>query len=272
MNKELSLIEPVKKIAREAGKIIMNYYNSDFSDSISYKKDESPVTIADRAANELIIKKLSELDPGIPIMSEETEIADYNIRKKWDCFWMVDPLDGTKEFINKNGEFTVNIALIKKKNPVLGIVHAPATRQFYWAIKAQGAFMNYNGSDRQIMARESDPGSKNLKIVVSRSHFDDETREYMKKFNDPLIIQKGSSLKFMEIACGNADMYFRTNPINEWDTAASYAILKEAGAEMLNIKTGKKIHYNKKNLKCPGFIVFRKKKTLDFRNYFELYQ
>ena len=261
MRKELRLIEPVKKIAIEAGKIIMRHYNSDFSDSISYKKDESPVTIADQAANEFIIDKLSDLDPNIPIISEETEITDYNIRKKWDYFWMIDPLDGTKEFIKKNGEFTVNIALIKKKTPVLGIVYAPATGNIYWAIKTKGAFTNYNGHTRQIMARETDPGSKNLKIVVSRSHLDDETREYLKNFNDPIIIHKGSSLKFMEIANGNADIYFRTNPINEWDTAASFPIVREAGAEMLNIEKGKKILYNKKDLKCPGFIAFRKQKT-----------
>jgi 3'(2'), 5'-bisphosphate nucleotidase len=254
-------IEDVKEIALEAGKLIMHYYNSDFSSTIELKGDESPVTIADKEANKLILEKLGKLYPNIPSISEETEHANYQQRRKWDYFWMIDPLDGTKEFISKNGEFTVNIALIRKKTPVMGVVYAPATGHLYWAAKGQGAFSDFNGITKQIIARQADPQSKNLRIVVSRSHFDDETKEYLKKFIDPTLIQKGSSLKFMEIANGNADIYFRTNPINEWDTAASCAIIKEAGAEMLNIETGKKIHYNKKDLKCPGFIVLRKNKT-----------
>ena len=250
-----SIIESVKKIAEEAGKIILNYYNSDFSDSIGFKNDSSPVTIADTEANEYIVKKLYELYSEIPVIAEESEIVDFAVRKNWQYLWMVDPLDGTKEFIKKNGEFTVNIALIKNKIPVLGVVYAPVSNKMYWAIKNEGAFMSSNGVVKKIYANKIDMNGKNMKIVLSRSHFDKGTEEYLSKFKNPQIIQRGSSLKFMDIATGRADLYFRTNSIMEWDTAASYVILKESGADIVNLKTGRKIFYNKKSLKSPGFIV-----------------
>lgn len=252
-----SVIEQVKQIAEEAGKIILDFYESDFKGTIEYKSDNSPVTIADRTANEFIVSNLQKIYSDIPVIAEESQNVDFAQRIKWPYFWMVDPLDGTKEFIKKNGEFTVNIALIKQTKPVLGVIYAPVYNKMYWAYKGTGAFMNSDNKTVKISARKSDLKSKNLKIVLSRSHLDNSTKEYLKNFNDPVTIERGSSLKFMDIACGEADLYFRLNSVMEWDTAASHIIIKESGADLVNIKNGKNIFYNKKNLKIPGFIVYR---------------
>lgn len=253
-----SLTEKVKQIAEEAGKIILDFYESDFSSSIELKEDKSPVTIADKTANEFIVKKLLELNSDIPVIAEESIIVSFSERKKWPYLWIVDPLDGTKEFINKNGEFTVNIALVKQKIPVLGVVFAPVQKKMYWAFKGSGAFMKSDNIISKINANRSDLKGKNLKVVLSRSHLDSTTMDYLSNFYNPETIFRGSSLKFMDIACGDADLYFRLNSVMEWDTAASHIIIKESGADLVNIKNGKNIFYNKKSLKIPGFIVFRK--------------
>ncbi|MEZ4908134.1 MAG: 3'(2'),5'-bisphosphate nucleotidase CysQ [Saprospiraceae bacterium] len=251
-----TLIDIVKKISIEAGKIILSHYNDiDINSSIEIKSDKSPVTIADKESSSYIIKKLLEATPDIPVISEEENNYSYQQRKSFDYFWLIDPLDGTKEFINKNGEFTTNIALIHKKKPIFGVVHSPVMNTIYWAAKNQGAFLSENNITKKINTNNFKFDGSHLRIVVSRSHLDDKTINFLSTFKYPVIIKKGSSLKFMQIAEGKADLYFRFNSISEWDTAASHIIVEEAGGKIKNILTNKNINYNKKNMKIPGFIV-----------------
>ena len=245
----------VKKISIEAGKIILDVYSTDFFESIENKKDDSPVTVADKKSNEYIVKRLQLLTPDIPIVSEESEQLEYASRKKFDFFWLVDPLDGTKEFINRNGDFTVNIALIQKNRPIMGVVYIPVEDKLYWAIEGKGAFMEYEGFVQRLKAGKVDLNKENLKILVSRSHFDDKTKAYLEKFDKPVVMKRGSALKFLLIAEGKGDVYFRFTPTMEWDTAASHIILKEAGANVLNIETNEELEYNKESMINPGFIA-----------------
>jgi len=250
-------IENVKDITREAGNITLKYYITDFEKTINFKADKSPVTIADLEASKFIIAGLTGLSPQIPVISEENNIPLYEVRKKWDWFWLIDPLDGTKEFINRNDEFTINIALIHKKRPVLGVVFAPVLNTLFWAVKDQGAYKFENNAESRLEANKINLKSGNLRIVVSRSHLDQKTKNYLNNFINPVVLSKGSSLKFMDIASGASDLYFRLNNVMEWDTAASHIILTESGASLKNIQNGKNIMYNKKNLKIPGFFVCR---------------
>jgi 3'(2'), 5'-bisphosphate nucleotidase len=254
----IDLSESVKQISKDAGKIILAHYSTDFSKTIQTKNDDSPVTIADKEANDFIVSRLKEIAPEIPVIAEESVKTNYIQRKNWDLFWLVDPLDGTKEFIKRNGEFTVNIALINKNKPILGCVYSPLTNEIFWAIETMGAFKESEKEKFRLFANPIDLQNVSLKIVISRSHADANTMSYISNFKDPKIIKKGSSLKFMSIASGEADLYFRTNPVMEWDTASSHIILNESGAELRNIKNGNNIFYNKRDLKIPGFIVYRK--------------
>ncbi|MGE5357192.1 MAG: 3'(2'),5'-bisphosphate nucleotidase CysQ [Deltaproteobacteria bacterium] len=255
----LSFINEIKKIAKDAGNILMHIYHSGFESSIEYKADNSPVTIADKTASDYIVSALQILNPEIPVLSEESIIPSYDERKKWKNFWLIDPLDGTKEFIKKNGEFTVNIALIINKKPVLGVVYAPDNDLMFWAVRGMGAYQIIDGKDQKMFSNPVDPERKGLKIVLSRSHLDKATLDFLKNYNDPVVINRGSSIKFMEIASGSAHIFFRFNEVKEWDTAASHIILKESGADMKNILTGKNIFYNKKDMKIPGFLVLNQK-------------
>lgn len=256
MNNTLKeLLLSVKNISKQAGNIILDVYNTDFSDSIENKKDSSPVTIADKKANDYIVEKLKELTPDIPIISEESDQIDFEKRKEFNFFWLVDPLDGTKEFISRNGDFTVNIALMQSDRPIMGIVYVPNEKKLYWAIEGQGAFMEYKDNTVELKVKKVNLNKKNLKVLVSRSHFDNKTKEYLQRFDNPVIEHRGSALKFLLIAEGKGDIYFRFSPTMEWDTAASHIIIKEAGGNILNIETGKELRYNKESLINPGFIV-----------------
>ena len=252
------LLKSVKDISVHAGKIILEVYGSDFSGSIENKKDNSPVTVADKKANRYIVDRLESLTPGIPVIAEESDQIDFEKRKKFDFFWLVDPLDGTKEFIKRNGDFTVNIALMQKDRPVMGIVYVPLEKKLYWAIEHKGAYLEYGDKIRKLKVKKINLNKKGLKILVSRSHLDNKTKDYINKFNEPIIEQRGSALKFLLIVEGKADIYFRFSPTMEWDTAASHIILKEAGNSLLNIETKKELNYNKKSLINPGFIVLSK--------------
>lgn len=254
----VAISESVKYIAKDAGKIILAHYHSDFAKTIQTKTDDSPVTIADKEANEFIVSKLKKITPEIPVIAEESATTDYVQRKNWNLFWLVDPLDGTKEFISRNGEFTVNIALIKKNKPVLGCVYYPLTKEIFWAIEKMGAYRQSENESLRLFANPIDLQNPSLKIVISRSHSDNETQKILDSFNNPIVVKKGSSLKFMSVASGEADLYFRTNPVMEWDSAASHIIINESGAELRNIKNRNNIFYNKRDLKIPGFIVYRK--------------
>jgi 3'(2'), 5'-bisphosphate nucleotidase len=257
----IDLSESVKQISKDAGKIILTHYYTDFSKTIQTKNDDSPVTIADKEANDFIVSRLKKVTPEIPVIAEESAISCYIERKKWVFFWLVDPLDGTKEFINRNGEFTVNIALIKKNKPILACVYSPLSKEIFWAIEKMGAYKETDMEIARLIANPIDLNSESLKIVISRSHSDNETLNYLQNFNNPIIVRKGSSLKFISVASGEADLYFRTNPVMEWDSAASHIIINESGAELRNIKNGNNIFYNKRDLKIPGFIVYRKFNT-----------
>jgi len=253
-------IQDIVKIAKDAGKAIMEIYNQDFG--VEFKSDNTPLTIADRKANEIIVTALNQLpvnsflQQNIPILSEEGRNVPFDERKNWEYFWLIDPLDGTKEFIKKNGEFTINIALIYKDVPIIGVVYSPALNVCYWAKRNEGAFKD--GKKLPIKAnRQKDV----YKIVASRSHMSNETKDFIEAIDtdkEKVIISIGSSLKICLVAEGEANIYPRLSPTMEWDTAAAHAIVNESNA-LFNkyIKNGpyQKHLYNKKNLLNDWFVV-----------------
>lgn len=251
-------VQDIVALARKAGEAIMAIYQKDFK--VEFKADESPLTEADKAAHNIIEQGLKELDQkngtAIPIMSEEGKNIPYEDRKNWDYFWMVDPVDGTKEFIKKNGEFTVNIALINNGVPVLGVVYAPALGQMYWAKQGEGAF-----KDGQLLPLKQSAQRKSYKVVASRSHMSDETKQFIDDIEtakEKELVSIGSSLKLCLVAEGEADIYPRLGPTMEWDTAAAHAVILYAGMNVCEFNNGagtKQLFYNKQNLLNPFFIV-----------------
>jgi len=250
----------------EAGKAIIDIYeNHDFQ--VDFKSDNSPLTIADKKGHNIIYDALVGLE--LPILSEEGQIPDYNTRKNWNKYWCIDPLDGTKEFIKRNGEFTVNIALIEKNKPIAGVVYVPVTKELYFSSEEIGAFKTDNISDidnddlnKLINKSVKLPLQKNREIftiVASRSHLNEETENFIKKmeqrFGKVETISKGSSLKLCMIAEGLADIYPRYAPTMEWDTAAASAIALNSGFELTKDDGVTPLDYNKENLLNPNFIV-----------------
>ena len=244
-------LEEIEKIAHVAGDAIMEIYKQDFN--IEYKDDKSPLTEADLKANEIICSSLEKLYPNIPIMSEENKQTEYEVRKNWEYYWCIDPIDGTKEFIKKNDEFTVNIALIHKNTPVLGVVYAPAIDEMYKAKKGDGAFKN--GQKLPLIVNNS-PEEK-LSVVASKSHLSPETQEFIDNLQTKEInqVSKGSSLKLCMVATGEADIYPRLAPTMEWDTAAADAVVREAGKMTYQFENETAMVYNKENLLNPWFVV-----------------
>lgn len=249
-------IKDIVKIAQEAGVAILRVYNSDNFD-VTIKGDNSPLTLADKEGNAIIVESLKKMYPDIPIISEENKLTEYEIRKTWTKCWLVDPLDGTKEFIKRNGEFTVNIALIDNGTPVLGVVHVPAKNQTYYAEKDNGSFLIENSTTQKLSIKTLKPGE--LAIVGSRSHGSPEMDEYVDKMKSKYqqvdFVAAGSSLKFCLVAEGKADVYPRLAPTMEWDTGAGHIVATEAGAEVLIYGTNQPLQYNKENLLNPHFIV-----------------
>ena len=245
---ELDIIVDIAKLAGDA---IIEIYNKDFT--IEYKNDKSPLTQADLKANEIICSALLKLYPSIPIMSEENKQVKYEIRENWEYYWCIDPVDGTKEFIKKNGEFTVNIALIHKDTPVLGVVYAPVLEDMYKAKKGKGAFKN---NQKLPLLKNSHPKEK-LTVVASKSHLSQETQSFIDTLDTKEIeqISKGSSLKLCMVAEGIADIYPRLAPTMEWDTAAADAIVRESGKITYQYDSNQPMIYNKENLLNPWFIV-----------------
>lgn len=253
MNIDLStLVTRAIEAAQEGSKEILGVYNSgDFGEET--KSDNSPLTIADKRAHKRISSILDAT--GLPILSEEGKSIPYDERKTWSYFWMVDPLDGTKEFIKRNGEFTVNIALIRKDTPVLGVVAVPVTGEVYYATEGGGAFMRKDGVDRKLEKHAAtDLTKEGLRVVASRSHMNDETKQFIDGLRNPALVSAGSSLKFMLLASGQADVYPRYAPTMEWDTAAAHAIVRELGFEVTQYGTNKPLVYNKENLLNPYFL------------------
>ena len=251
------MTEDLINIAKVAGDKIMEVYDSGDFD-IKEKEDDSPVTIADKKANEIICSRLLKLYPDIPIISEEELETPYSIRKNYDYCWIIDPLDGTKDFINKNGEFTVNIALVKEGKPILGIVHLPAHEKTYWGLKNEGAFCEFKSNITPIKVSTFNLKQENLRVVCSRSHFNQETADFIDTLNRPQKISIGSSLKFLLLAEGNAELYPRLGPCSEWDTAAPQIIIEEAGGKLFIFGTENPLVYNKENLLNPHFLAMGK--------------
>ena len=246
------LLEIAKNAALAAGTEILKIYETgDFS--IEAKADNSPLTIADKAAHQKIVEFLDKT--GIPILSEEGRDIPYSERSSWEYFWMVDPLDGTKEFIKKNGEFTVNIALIHKNEPTLGVVYPPVLGDVYFATKGGGSFQVTGSRTVRLFTSRKDLQETGVKVVASRSHLSKETEDYINALDQPEMISKGSSLKFLLVAAGVADVYPRFGPTMEWDTAAAQIIVEEAGGSVKVTKGDSKLSYNKEDLLNPYFIV-----------------
>lgn len=257
MTDYLQLAAQVGEITRLAGAEILKIYESeDFG--IEQKADDSPLTKADKAANAVIEAGLQSLAFQAPIISEEGEDLPYADRKNYHQFWLVDPLDGTKEFIKRNGDFTVNIALIEAGRPILGAVYVPVTDELFYAAKGAGAYEVLPEADapKRIFAAAFTMQDINLKIVASRSHLNQATQDFMARFDQPEVIQRGSSLKIMELARGSAHVYPRLGPTMEWDTGAAHAILLEAGGKLIDDSTGKDLRYNKTSLLNPHFIAY----------------
>ena len=246
------MLEKLTNIAEEAGKLILEvYYQKDFD--IKLKEDNSPLTEADKKSHQYIIKELKNNFPGIPILSEEGELPTYDTRQNWDEFFLVDPLDGTKEFIKRNDEFTVNIALIKNKKPALGVINVPVLGDTYFGSIEEGSYKKKNGESYQIKVSNLADNDE-LTVVQSRSHSGEEEKEFYSNFNIKSKTSKGSSLKICLVAEGLAELYFRSGPTWEWDTGAGHAILLGAGGYFIN-KDKSTLYYNKELPKHFGFIA-----------------
>ena len=238
-------------IAKKAGEAIMEYYEKDTT--VNIKDDNSPITAADRAAHNIIMQGLKDKYGDIPCISEEGSMTPYNDRKDWNYFWLVDPLDGTKEFIDRRGDFTVNIALINGDRPVIGVIYVPAKGLLYYASKDGGAWKaEGNGEASRISVRAS--SSDGLIVVGSRLHSSKDEEEYVSKLKVKEKKSYGSSLKFCAVAEGTADIYPRFNPTMEWDTAAGQCIVETAGGTVVDT-SGRRLTYNKPSLKNENFIV-----------------
>ncbi|WP_345988032.1 3'(2'),5'-bisphosphate nucleotidase CysQ [Sulfurimonas sp. HSL1-2] len=250
-------LETVVAIAEKAGKAIMEIYERDFI--IEYKDDKSPLTEADTLSNEIICRALGEFYPEIPLLSEENKAVPYDERKSWEYYWCIDPIDGTKEFIKKNDEFTVNIALIHKDTPVLGVVYAPALGDMYKAKQGEGAFKN----GIKLPTKQNLTPELSLHVVASKSHLSEETQAFIvalaRTTNEIHQVSKGSSLKLCMVAEGEADIYPRLAPTMEWDTAAADAIVRESGKMTyqytLDMSEEVPVVYNKADLLNPWFVV-----------------
>ncbi len=269
-----SVLPELLSISREAGQAILKVYDSDFA--VEQKDDKSPLTLADRHSHEIIASRLAELpNCQLPLLSEEGRHMPYEERKAWDTFWLVDPLDGTKEFVKRNGEFTVNIALIQTGRPLLGVIYLPVKNIFYFAAEGLGSFkleqstmlssgsldMILNSSTRLPIASCTLHLDHRVTVIGSRSHMSPETEQFINdlktKYSEVDFLAAGSSLKFCLVAEGRADMYPRFGPTMEWDTAAGQAIVEQAGGRVLRADSQEPMSYNKENLLNPSFIVYR---------------
>ena len=254
-----SLIPELVSLARKAGEAILEIYQNEEEWQVQQKDDDSPLTRADQRSNDIICEGLRSLSVQFPIISEENREIPYEERKNYTYCWMVDPLDGTKEFIKRNGEFTVNIALIHENKPVLGVVHIPVSNATFWAVKGSGAHWTNGSREELLNAARFDKNMPNLRIVASRSHLNADTENFVAQFRAPIMVSKGSSLKFMLIAEGEAHIYPRLAPTMEWDTAAAHIILEEAGGSVLQADSLEPLVYNKPNLLNPFFIAYGKR-------------
>jgi 3'(2'), 5'-bisphosphate nucleotidase len=241
----------IVEIAESAGCLILGHYASAQVEK-QLKEDQSPLTAADMASHDFIVSALQAASPW-PALSEESAAASYETRSGWQQFWLVDPLDGTREFLKRNGEFTVNIALIDHGLPVMGVVHAPARALTYFAARGQGAFLKEGAGKAQRIPRGI-PCGERLAVVISRSHADAETAAFLATLGEYDSVSVGSSLKFCLLAEGRAQLYPRFGPTMEWDTAAGQCVLEEAGGSVCDLER-RPLTYNKCDLQNPFFIA-----------------
>ena len=247
-------LDKVASVAKAAGDAVMAIYAKDFA--VAYKDDKSPLTEADLVSNAIICRELAAAYPAIPLLSEENKAVPYEERRGWEYYWCIDPIDGTKEFVKKNGEFTVNIALIHRDTPVLGVVYAPALGDMYKAKRGEGAFKN----DQRLPLKRNLTPEMYLNVVASKSHLSEETQAFIdalaKTTEEIHQVSKGSSLKLCMVAEGEADIYPRLAPTMEWDTAAADAIVRESGKMTFQYENASApLVYNKNDLLNPWFVV-----------------
>lgn len=243
-----AFIEPVIALVREAGQAIMQVYASDFA--VEHKDDRSPLTAADQAAHHILVDGLTALSPVLPVLSEESAAITWSERQAWSRYWLVDPLDGTREFVKRNGEFTVNVALIAEHRAILGVVYAPALEYLAYAAEGMGAFMRMaNGQDVGLSTTR--PAAAPIRVAASRSHLDARTQALLDRLGDHERIGLGSSLKFCRLAEGRVDLYPRFGPTSEWDTAAAQCVLEQAGGAVIGTD-GQPLRYNTKDSLLNG--------------------
>ncbi|SMO65427.1 3'(2'),5'-bisphosphate nucleotidase CysQ [Fodinibius sediminis] len=246
------MLKEIIETAQKAGEAILEFYGDEID--VMHKDDDSPLTKADLAAHRIIIDALKKIDPDTPVISEESGIPDYENRKDWKTFWIVDPLDGTKEFIKKNGEFTVNIALIDEGVPVLGVVYVPDQKTTYYATKEAGAYKQVNDEAPRRIYSESSSREKKLSAVQSRSHGSDSLISQLqeKGLEVTETVPAGSSIKFCLVAEGKADIYPRMGPTMEWDVAAGDCVYRYSARDGMHASP---LTYNKPDLKNSGFLI-----------------
>jgi len=249
----MTLLATTRQLALTAGEAIMEVYGQDFA--VNYKGDDSPVTEADLRANDVIRCGLLELAGGLPVLTEEDRLPPWSVRKHWGRYWLVDPLDGTREFINRSDEFTVNVALIEDHQPILGVVYAPALDLLYGAVRGQGVWRWHKGEQRAIGCQPREPGQP-IRVAISRSHMSERDQALLDRLGDCEVIRCGSALKSCLIAEGNADLYPRLGPTSEWDTAASQCVLETAGGFVTDMEM-QRLRYNcRETVLNPSFFAF----------------
>ena len=259
------LTAEILKISYEAGERILDVYETDFL--VENKEDNSPLTAADMAAHNTICEQLTKLTPSIPILSEESSHISFSDRQRWEQYWLVDPLDGTREFIKRNGEFTVNIALIEGRSSILGVIHIPVTDISYSASINNGAYKHESNGDKiEIFVKRTNANA--ITIAGSRSHGNQRLQDFIDSLTDPEVLSVGSSLKFCLVAEGTADIYPRFGPTSEWDTAAAQAIVEEAGGMIVDTNYKRLVYNTKESLLNPAFLVIADKQ-FDWAHYLE---
>jgi 3'(2'), 5'-bisphosphate nucleotidase len=246
-------LDELLRLARQAGDAILKIYNTDFE--VEHKQDNSPLTEADLASHRTIVSALERLTPDIPVLSEESSQIPFETRQGWQQYWLIDPLDGTKEFVKRNGEFTVNIALIEAGRPTLGVVYAPVLNRLYYGSIDNGAWRQDGegaATSIQVFTRRRQP----VRVAGSRSHAGDSLKRYLDNLGNHQLVSMGSSLKLCLVAEGEADLYPRLGPTSEWDTAAAQAVVEAAGGKVTTLDLQPLRYNTKDSLLNPHFLVF----------------
>jgi len=256
---EQQFIDGLIQLIQECNKIVLDIYHTDFE--VVSKSDDSPLTMADKKCNEHICNFLKEKYSHIMIVSEENKEISYEERKKHALSWLIDPIDGTKEFVKRNGQFTINIGLCRDGVPIFGIVTIPVTGEIYYGIEGVGSFKIINSEKSKLQIAKKDFTKEGLKIVASLSHLNKETEGFIGQFKNPITLNTGSSIKLLWVAEGKADIYPRLAPTSEWDTCAAHAVVKYAGGNVVKhntdwMRNAEELVYNKENVLNPHFIVY----------------